>query len=162
MVTLTIKWQRLVDEQGQTCERCNSTKTEVRKAARVLRRSLAAVGVRVALEEEILDPAGFATDPLQSNRIWLAGRPLEEWLGANAGQSPCSTCPPGFCEDVECRTIEIEGRVYEAIPAESIVKAGLLAASEIVPSAPARTCCGTMPSASGCDCRGPRESGERQ
>ncbi len=27
MKTLTIRWQRLVDEHGQTCDRCRSTET---------------------------------------------------------------------------------------------------------------------------------------
>ena len=38
-------------------------------------------------------------------------------------------------EEVECRTVSVDGITYEVIPAELIVRAGLLAASHMM-SAP--------------------------
>ena len=134
MQTVTIRWQRLVDEKGKTCERCGSTEQEVRKAVSTLKKSLKAVGTEVALKEETLSLEAFARDCSQSNRIWINERPLEEWLGAQTGKSLCGGCCSIVGDKVECRTMALGGKTYEAIPAELIVKAGLLAASQVVPT----------------------------
>ncbi len=123
MKTIKIVWQRLVDEQGQTCARCRGTEQELHKALRFLVKSLAPVGISFALETKSLDAREFARDPSQSNRLWIDGRPLEKWLTAEAGLSPC--CGP--CGEAQCRTLEVEGAVYETIPAELIIKGALAA-----------------------------------
>jgi hypothetical protein len=125
--TLTIRWQRLVSK-GETCPRCGDTEKEIGKALQTLEQSLNPLGIKVALEKQELKPGEFQKDPLQSNRIWIGGRSLEEWLGLKVGQTPCCQT----CGDAECRTVENAGQVYESIPAELIVKAGLLAASSLV------------------------------
>lgn len=135
--TLTILWQHLVDESGWTCERCELTGEEVLKAYHSLQQSLAPLGIEVTLEEKTLDPATFAQDVSQSNRIWIGGRSLEEWLDAEVGKSLC--CGP--CGDEECRTMIVEGHTYETIPADLIVKAGLLAASQLFSGEPSGPCC---------------------
>lgn len=123
--TLTLRWQRLVDESQQTCPRCASTEQEVGKAFAHLKASLAPAGIAVALETDQLDEAAFLEAPLESNRIWIDGRPLEEWLGAQTASSSCSGC----CGDnTQCRTVAVGARTYEAIPAGLIVRAALVAA----------------------------------
>lgn len=124
MQPVTIIWQRLVDEQGRTCDRCGATEQELIKALRFLTKAFAPVGLSFTLEQEALSPAEFAQDPLRSNRILIDGRGLEELLGAEVGQSPC--CGP--CGDSPCRTLTMDQRVYETIPAELIIQAGLKAA----------------------------------
>lgn len=124
--TLTIRWQRLVDVKGKTCPRCGGTEQEVQKAYAHLKRSLAPVGVQVQLEAERIEEAAFREAPLESNRIWIDGRALEEWLGAQVGSSACCDA----CEGAECRTVSVNGSTYEAIPARLIVRAGILAASD--------------------------------
>ena len=123
MKTIKIVWQRLLDEHGATCDRCGDTEKELDKAVRFLQKSLAPAGVRFAVEKRVMDIKEVAPDPSQSNRIWIDGRPLEQWLGAEVGQSPC--CGP--CQGMECRTLEAGGAVHETIPAELIIKGGLLA-----------------------------------
>jgi hypothetical protein len=123
---LTIRWQRLVNAEDETCPRCASTGEEVRKAVAHLKRSLAPAGLGVVMEIESLDEAAFARAPLESNRIWIGDHSLEEWLGAQAASSPCCAA----CGDKECRTVCVGGEIYEAIPAELIVRAGFLAAGE--------------------------------
>jgi len=123
MKTIKIVWQRLVDEQGATCDRCGGTEQELDKAVRFLQKTLAPGGVRFSLEKKAMDMKAVAPDPTQSNRIWVDGRPLEKWLGAEVGKSPC--CGP--CEGLECRNLEKNGASHETIPAELIIKAGLLA-----------------------------------
>ena len=124
---LTIRWQRLVMETGQTCERCGTTGDTVVRACNRLKRALAELGIEVRLETEALDFTTFTNDPLQSNRIWIGGRPLEDWLGATVGQNPCCD----VCAGSECRTLAIDSNTFEAIPEEFIIRAGLLAAAEL-------------------------------
>ncbi len=136
--TLTIKWQRLVDDSGGTCERCGLTQKEVQKAFHILKQSFAPLGIQVALQERPLDRTTFVQDISQSNRIWLGGRPLEEWLGAEVSESVCGSCPTqaGCADDVECRTIKLAGQTYETIPADLIIRAALLAAFDLLSDAP--------------------------
>ncbi len=149
MKVLTIEWHRLVDDQGQTCDRCGSTESSVEKASKKLQRSLSEVGIAVVLEKKTLSPETFEKNPLDSNRIWVAGKPIEEWLSATSGQSRCCSA----CGDSDCRTVIVDGKIYEAIPEELIVKAGLLAGAQMIsPDVPA-PCCPPVPESktnSGC------------
>jgi hypothetical protein len=122
MKTMKIVWQRLVDEHGQTCSRCGATEQELHKALRFLTKSLMPLGITFSLETRALDSQEFARDPSQSNRLWIDNKPLEMWLKAETGSSPC--CGP--CGETACRTISVQGKTFETIPAELIIKAALL------------------------------------
>jgi hypothetical protein len=150
MKTLAIRWQRLVDENGQTCERCGATEKEVQKALQSLEKSLTPLGIKVVLEEKTLDAATCAKDISESNRIWISDRPLEEWLGAEVGESSCDFCCEELGPDVECRTVTHEGQTFETIPANLIVRAGLLAASQLLTVDSKEPCCGEKPSGNCC------------
>lgn len=127
MRTLTIHWQRLLADE-KTCPRCGATEIAVEKAVSLLTQALAPLGIAVVLQKAALSLDEFKQNPLQSNAIRLNGRLLEEWLGAKSGQSECcEVCGPN-----ECRTVAVEETVYEAVPEELIVKAGLLAAAELL------------------------------
>jgi len=138
---LTINWQRLVTEDGQTCDRCGGTQEELRKALGTLRESLRPLGIEVASVEERLTTEQCAADIIGSNRILIEGRSLEEWLGGEVGQSPCESCCTAIGEDVECRTVNVDGTTYELIPSELIVRAGLLAASQLMRAPASSPCC---------------------
>jgi hypothetical protein len=125
--TLTIRWQRLVNESGQTCTRCGETGDTVKTAFDKLKKALAELDIEVKLAKEILDFPTFIKDPLQSNRIWIGGRPLEEWIGAIVDKSPCCD----VCGDSECRTISTGQNTFEAIPEDLIIRAGLMAGAEL-------------------------------
>jgi DNA repair exonuclease SbcCD ATPase subunit len=127
MKTIVIEWQRLLDEQKQTCPRCGSTEEEVEKAVQELNRLLKQSEIVVNLVKKAIDPASFQKDVLQSNKILIAGKTLEEWLGARTGQSKCCET----CGDAECRTVEYADETHEAIPADLIVRAGLAAAARL-------------------------------
>jgi len=137
MKVLQIRWQRLVDEKGQTCDRCGSTETMVEEAVNKLKDSLKGLGIDVVLEKCAISPSEFSRDTLQSNRIWIDGKPIEEWLSATSGQSKCCT----VCGESDCRTVTVDGRTYEAIPAELIVKAGLIAGAQLLHGKPISPCC---------------------
>jgi DNA repair exonuclease SbcCD ATPase subunit len=125
MKTLVVEWQRLLDEQKQTCPRCGTTEQEVEKAVQQLNHALSQSGVVVSLTKKGIDPDSFKKDVLQSNKILIAGKLMEEWLGAKTGQSKCCET----CGDAECRTVVYADETHEAIPADLIVRAGLVAAA---------------------------------
>jgi Domain of unknown function (DUF2703) len=127
MKTLPIVWKRLVKE-GETCPRCESTQQSVVSAISRLEVALPPLGIQPTLETQAIDDRTFRASPPESNRIWIAGKPMEQWLGASVGKSPCCT----VCGDLPCRTMEVEGSIYEVIPAELIIKAAMIAASTMV------------------------------
>ena len=128
-VVLPIIWQRLVTTTGETCPRCSSTETEVDDAVATLTEVLGPLGIGPQLQTRVLDQVSFDTAPAESNRIWIAGKPLEEWIGAMAGVSRCSS----VCGEHDCRTVESGPSSYETVPAALIVKAGLMAAAALLP-----------------------------
>jgi hypothetical protein len=127
MRSLHIRWQRLVKD-GHTCTRCGDTEREVRRATDTLKQVLAPLGIEPQLEVADIDEAKFLAGPLESNRIWIADRPMEDWLSGSVGQSRCCS----VCGDSDCRTVEIQGTVFETIPQQLIVQAGHLAAAELL------------------------------
>ena len=128
MKPLHIVWQRLVSAEGQTCDRCGETYDSLRRATAKLKAALSPLGVEPALETKEIDEGSFKADPSLSNRIWIADQPLEEWLAGTTGSSRCCS----VCGDSECRTIEVGGTVFEAIPEELILKAALVAAAQML------------------------------
>ena len=126
--SLVIEWQRLVSDAGGTCPRCAGTEAELMRARDTLGAALSPLGIRVDLITRSLDDVSFRSAPSESNRIWVAGRPLEDWLDADVGATPC--CDE--CGDEQCRTLAVDGAVHEVVPADVIVRAGLLAAAEVL------------------------------
>jgi hypothetical protein len=128
MRPLTIIWQRLVTSRGETCDRCGRTFAALQRAVTKLKNVLRPLDLEPILETVELTQESFSRDPSASNRIWIAGRPLEEWLGAQVGRSRCCS----VCGDAECRTIEIEETVFETIPEHLILQAALTAAARMI------------------------------
>jgi hypothetical protein len=89
--------------------------------------------IEPTLETLELDTAAFEAGPAESNRIFVAGRPLEAWIGATPGASECCS----VCGTNQCRTVELGGRSFETVPTSLIVKAGLIAAAELLDDCPA-------------------------
>jgi hypothetical protein len=131
MKTLTLTWQRLLDARGGTCPRCRETGDEVAAAAKTLAKALRPLGIALRTERKALSPAAFRRLPSSSNRIWVGGRPLEDWLGATTGESRCC----GSCGDARCRTVELGGASHAAVPARLVVGAGLMAAGRLLAGA---------------------------
>lgn len=133
---LRIEWQRLISDD-KTCPRCGSTEEELDKAVTTLRQSLAPLEIEVALEKKELSLSEFKKAPLQSNRIWINKRPLEDYIGGSVGQSPCCD----VCGPSDCRTVKIEGQEYETIPSKVIIQAGLIAATRLANEGNEKSCC---------------------
>lgn len=126
MRTIRIVWQRLLSLQGQTCDRCAATELALQQAVETLQQVLAPLRIHVELHRQAMTLEQFNQDPGASNRIWIVDKPLEEWLGASIGSSPCCS----VCGDAACRTLECGNQSYDAIPPQLIIKAGLLAAAQ--------------------------------
>lgn len=90
-----------------------------------LKYTLEPLGVEPTLEISDLDQATFDSNPTESNRIWIAGIPMEDWLEGKPGRSQCCN----ECGDNECRTLEVGGETYEVIPEQLLIRAGLIAAT---------------------------------
>lgn len=127
---MQILWKRLV-KGGETCTRCGDTGRELEAAVAKLANALRPLGIEPVLETQEIDEAEFKTKTSESNRVWIAGKPIEEWLGADVGMSRCCS----VCGDSDCRTLEVGGRTYETIPEEQFIKAGLMAASQMIATA---------------------------
>ena len=128
MTKLPIAWQRLVSADGRTCQRCDATYQHLQSAVTKLREVLEPLGIEPVLELREIDERSFRAKPDESNRIWIAGKPVEDWLAASVGSSPCCS----VCGDTPCRTVELEGAVFEDIPEAVILKAALIAASGFI------------------------------
>lgn len=140
-MVLKMSWQRLVSEEGETCERCGITQEEFRQAVGMLRESLRPLGIEVEPSETSLSPEEFKGDVLASNRVLIGDRTIEKWLGGETGQSSCESCCSAVGDNVECRTVIVGGTTYEAVPADLIVRAGLAAASELLKRQDPGPCC---------------------
>lgn len=127
MTQLPIIWQRLVSG-GKTCQRCDATYQHLQRAVAKLRDVLKPLNIEPILDVREIDDRSFRNKPAESNRIWIAGKPVEEWLAASVGSSPCCS----VCGDTPCRTMEVEGAVFEEIPEAVILRAALLAASGLI------------------------------
>lgn len=128
MKSLPIIWQRLVSSDGKTCDRCDATYQEMRRALGKLEEALRPLGIEPTLEVREIDEKTFKANPSESNRIWIAGRPMEEWLGARVGSSRCCS----VCGESECRTVEVGATTFEAIPEKLFLKAALVASSQLL------------------------------
>jgi hypothetical protein len=129
MKSLPIIWQRLVSSDGKTCDRCNATYQEMQRAISKLKEVLRPLGIEPTLEIREIGEKSFKASPSESNRIWIAGRPMEEWLGARVGSSRCCS----VCGESECRTVEVGGTTFKAIPEKLFLKAALVALSVVGP-----------------------------
>lgn len=124
---LSILWQRLVTSNGDTCERCGQTYMEMVRAVEILKEQLSSSGIEPVLKTKELTEAEFKAKPSESNRIWINDKPIEEWLDADVGKSPCCSA----CGDEHCRTLELGNRIYERIPQALIIEAGIRAARSL-------------------------------
>lgn len=139
MKQLSITWQRLVNEEGKTCDRCGATYQEMQRALSKLTEVLRPLGIEPRLEIKEIDKRSFLENPSESNRIWIEGKSIEQWLGATVGSSRCCS----VCGDSSCRTVELGSATYEVIPEALILQAAMLAASQLLnPEASASSCAG--------------------
>lgn len=76
MKTLSSIRQRLVPN-GQTCPRFEGTGNNIARAYQQLHEQLEPLGIAPMLEVQEIDDATFKAEPSASNRILIAGQPME-------------------------------------------------------------------------------------
>ena len=86
------------------------------------------MGFEPVLEVKEIAQEDFHAEPSESNRIWIAGRPLEDWLGAKVGSSRCCS----VCGDAECRTFDVGASTFEVIPEALVLQAALAVTSQLL------------------------------
>ena len=94
--TLSMHWQRLVSPEGETCPRCAATGDEVHAAVAILNEVLPPLGIQPELAITEIDTSSFRVNPAASNRITIAERTIDDWLGGHTGQSRCTSVCGGF------------------------------------------------------------------
>ena len=124
MTTLEIEWRHL-EKDGRTCLRCSDTLQSLQQVITQLAAECGPRGVRIAYRETKLPPEQLS----QSNLILFNGVPLESVLpGASASENECHSCGDLCDQPSLCRTVSVEGRTFEALPAALIRQAACAAA----------------------------------
>lgn len=100
----------------------------MRRALAKLEKVLGPIGIKPVLKIRRIGEASFKMSPSESNRIWIAGRPIEDWVGGKVGKSTCCS----VCGDSKCRTIQVGQSTFETIPERLFIKAALAASSELL------------------------------
>ena len=112
MKEINIEWKHY-DKEGETCTRCNSTGDNIQVAITELK------NIKVNYVETILE----AKDMAISNSVLINGTLIEDILGLKASQNHCHSCSCISGVDTDCKTVEDENTIYEAIPKEIILLA---------------------------------------
>ena len=121
--SLVISWRHTVCQSTNPCNRCLMTPEEVKTAYEKLQSALAKLDIEVILDEQ--------TKAQEEDHILINGKALENLLGGKLVKRQCASCPSADGEIKEYNTLELDGTLYEIIPSALIIKAGLLAASEL-------------------------------
>lgn len=119
MKKFEVIWQRLVDEKGETCDRCDKTYLNLEYVIKKLEPLFNGMGIEVDFQKKALSLDEFKRNPLSSNEIIINGKKIEDILNLKVGQSCC--CGP--CGDSECRTVIDETGEKEVIDKRLIIKA---------------------------------------
>ena len=107
-------------KDGRTCLRCSDTLQSLQQVVTQLAAECAPHGVHIAYRETKLPPEQLS----QSNLILFNGVPLEAVLpGASVADNECPSCGDLTGQPSRCRTVSIEDRTFEALPAALIRQA---------------------------------------
>jgi len=134
---LTVSWHKVTEADGSVCDLSIATRQMVDQASEELSRALAPDNVEV--EVETLTPEKVEGGVCLCNRVLVQGRFVDEWLGAELVKTECSGCPnqtrcPKTAESDGCGgqyEIVHQGATYKILPADLIVTAGMIAASDL-------------------------------
>ncbi|MEN6342042.1 MAG: DUF2703 domain-containing protein, partial [Methanospirillum sp.] len=153
MTPLVVEWRHLAVE-GETCERCGVTGTNVRAAVEAMRPVLAVQGIDLELREAELPPEEIA----HSNEVLVDGMLVEDLVGGTAAVSDCPSCGDLVGAPCSCRTVTGGTEVHEEVP-EAMIAAAIMTAVDrrsvasccAAPETQAASCCSpTAPAASCC------------
>ncbi|MGO4303596.1 DUF2703 domain-containing protein [Cupriavidus sp. RAF12] len=73
--------------------------------------ALRPLGIEPTLEVNEIDEKTFQANPSESNRIWIAGKSMDDWLETKVGSSRCCS----VCGESECRTVQIGANSFDTL-----------------------------------------------
>lgn len=103
------------------CDRCGESVSSALTVARQLEMELAAYNIVVDYVEIAVEPSAHA----QSNRVFVNGRPVEEWVGGETIWTTCPSCTDIFGEVACCAAIRVGDAMYDSVPPDMIRRAAL-------------------------------------
>ena len=119
MKKIEIEWKHL-DKDGSTCIRCADTGKELEKVIGELKRECRGRGMDIFFKETGLSEKEID----ESNAVLINGEKIEHILPqASASSNCCGSCCEFTGRKTYCRTIELNGETYEAIPGSLIREA---------------------------------------
>ena len=130
--TLVIRWQHAVCQNDNPCERCINTPIEIQRAFDDLKSSLAGLGITVTMEEKKIKD--------HDDRLFINDHDVIDLLKGERTKTACANCFDDKGNPRTCTSLKLGEDVFEVIPAELIIKAGLVAASELMTAAPEPPC----------------------
>lgn len=130
--TLVIRWQHAVCQNDNPCERCINTPLEIQQAFDDLKTSLSGLGITVTLEEKKIKH--------HDDHLFINDRDVVDLLKGERVKTACANCFDDKGNPRTCNSLKLGDDVFEVIPAELIIKAGLVAASELITAAPEAPC----------------------
>jgi hypothetical protein len=130
--TLVIRWQHAVCKNENPCERCVNTPLEIQQAYENLRESLAGLGIIVTMEEKKIKQ--------HDDHIYINDHDIIDLLKGERTKTECANCFDEKGNPRTCNSLKLGDKTFEVIPAELIMKAGLMAASELITATPEPPC----------------------
>ncbi|HEY3294770.1 MAG TPA: DUF2703 domain-containing protein [bacterium] len=131
-LTLVIQWQKADTDACLACQNTAVQAKDIQKAFEKLTKELAAKGIRVELVEKKAE-VDTANPELANGQIWMGNVPVDGWLNGAATQGKiCPACPAGPRGKGHLhKSLVVDGQVYDPIPVDLMVRAGLAAAGSL-------------------------------
>lgn len=115
---LLIRWYHL-EVDGQTCSRCQQTKSTLSRAIEHLAPACRSAGWQISVEDIILSVEQIEL----SNRVEIAGRPIEDIIDIRTHMNVCDSCSHLTGKKEFCRSVEYQGKMYDDIPYAAFLEA---------------------------------------
>ena len=121
MEKLLIEWKHF-DKEGKTCFRCRETGVHLKQSIRELKASLLEKGVEIKLRETKLTEDQMD----KSNSLLFDGVPIENVLSeVSVLRNTCDSCGDLAGNPCDCRAVQTNNVIHEAIP-KKIIKQAIL------------------------------------
>lgn len=118
MIKLYIQWFHL-EVNGETCDRCNETYTNLLKSIRYVKEQHKGKNIKVFLKDVKLSEDNIK----YSNLIVINGLPIHRIIDIQEVQNYCKSCSDMVGKEIDCRGIKYRGKLYNSIPVVAIVSA---------------------------------------
>ncbi len=126
-MTIVLEWQPPASEVCRQCQQCGVGDQEVQRAFLMLKERLAEKGFDI----QVVEKKGAAPLP-NTCGMKVCDVPLEVWLDARTEATPCQGAADKGDPDGMRRTIRVGNQGFATVPADLMVRAGLMAADHMI------------------------------